>query len=175
MTHIREGSLDFYFDSECHPVEKYDELKFYRRQFKKTCSSTKAVDFICGTDSIRYLIEVKDYRLHARTKPSGLAEEVAQKARDTLAGLAACATNAHDPSEKRCAADFLSGNDRIFRLVLHLEQPSNPTRLRPTPIDPAAIKQKLKQVAKAIDPHPLVLSQHDSTSDIPWRVSSASP
>jgi hypothetical protein len=42
---------------------------------------------------------------------------------------------------------------RQIKVVLHLEQPANPSRLFPREIDLANVQQRLRQFVKAIDPH----------------------
>ena len=50
--------------------------------------------------SVCWLIEIKDYRLTRQTKTIDLAEELAEKARDTLAGLVAARINANIDDER---------------------------------------------------------------------------
>lgn len=73
-----------------------------------------------------WLIEVKDYRQHQRTKTLDFAQEIAQKVCDTLAELAAAQCNANDQKEQTFAQDALSR--KKMRVVLHLEQPHKPSR-----------------------------------------------
>ena len=77
MPTISEGDLTFQFPSGSH-VGKYDDWAFYRNQFSKI-PGTKAVDFVCVHGTECWLIEVKDYRFHPRTKPTNIAHEVARK------------------------------------------------------------------------------------------------
>ena len=100
-------------------------------------------------------IEVKDYRRHRRSKTINLADEVAAKVRDGLAELVAARANANNAGERAMAAAAL--NCSRLRVVLHLEQPAKHSKLFPRAINPAAVQQRLKQLVKAIDPHPLVL------------------
>ena len=106
MTILSEGCLQFNFDQSCL-AEKYDDWSFYRNQFQSTCGSAKAVDMICLSDDISWLIEIKDYRQHKRTKPQDLGDEVALKVRDTLAGLVAAKMKANDSNEKTFAKRVL--------------------------------------------------------------------
>lgn len=116
-----------------------------------------------GTD--KWLIEVKDYRLHWRTKPSCLSEELAVKVRDSLAGIAAASCNANDPQEKQIAKRALRTGSWI--VLLHLEQPRVPSKIRPRIVAPADLTQKLRRVLKAVDPHPKVVNKDDVA---PWSV-----
>lgn len=50
---------------------KYDAWSYYRDQFSRMWDGIKAVDLLAvDGDKTTWLIEVKDYRAHARTKPS---------------------------------------------------------------------------------------------------------
>jgi len=53
---------------------------------------------------------------------------------------------------------------------LHLEQPSNPSKLFPRAIDRADVLQRLKQLVRSVDPHPQVLEIAHAGS-LPWSVS----
>ena len=165
MTELSEGRLVFRFGDACE-VGKYDDWAFYRRRFQPIADSA-AVDFVCVQGRDCWLIEVKDYSDHPRTKVIDLADEVARKVRDTLAGLAAARVNANEQNERRLAQRAFRSSCR-WRVVLHLELPAHPSRLRPQPIDPASVLQKLRQTARAIDPHPKVADMHRPIG--PWTV-----
>lgn len=170
---LQEGqapkALTFNFPAD---ASKYDDWSHYRNQFSRTGQGTKAVDFVfleAGVvSSCCWLIEVKDYRLHARTKPIDLADEIAIKVRDTLAGLLSAKWNANDEDERHYAAQ-LAAASRV-RVVCHLEQPVKTSRLRPRAIEPDKVKQKLKSLIKAIDPHPLVIDHRETTGRVCWTV-----
>ena len=161
-----EGRLRFSFP-ENWQVGKYDEWTFHR-QFQNICGGAKAVDFIAlsADCSVTWLIEVKDYRVHRRTKPSELSMEIACKFRDTLAGLVCARINSNDDVEQDLANSLLQTNK--ICLVLHLEQPQRHSRLFPRVFAPADIKQKLKMLVKAMDPHPLVLDMN--SQQVAWQV-----
>lgn len=166
---IQEGRLVFDFktdDESC--ATQYDEWSFYRKQFIGVTSGTKAVDFIYvdKTQSITWLIEVKDYR-HADTqpiKPSELSTAVAQKVRDSLAGLAVARCNANDLAEREFSQDALSTSR--LRVVLHMEQTQPSHRF----INPADMRLKLKQQLKAVDAHPEVVNQYKLKDNMRWNV-----
>jgi len=168
MRQFDEGRLRFNFDGA--DAGKYDDWRFYRNRFKGSCNGNKAVDFVYVEEDRTWLIEVKDYRRHRRTKPSELADEVAIKVRDTLAGLAAAKINADDEMERRLARRALQKAN--LRVVLHLEQPANPSKLFPEAVDPSKLKQKLKQKLKAIDPHPCVVDRNSLRPEMNWTVES---
>ncbi|MGD0961900.1 MAG: hypothetical protein ABSB19_18975 [Methylomonas sp.] len=145
MPVLSEGSLKFSFGVSCR-VEKYDEWRFFRNQFQKTCDGAKAIDMVCVSNKTSWLIEVKDYRRHKRTKPLEIGDEVAIKVRDTLAGLVAAKMNAADPNEKQFAK--LALQSKSIKVVLHLEQPQKHSKLFPRAIDPAAGQANFKTAAK---------------------------
>ncbi len=167
MPDISEGGLTFQFPVNWE-VSKYDEWSFYRNQFQGVCGGAKAVDMLALSPERRtWLVEVKDYRVDRRTKPTELAEEVAHKVRDTLAALVCARLNADDQEEKKLASQVL--RSRSLGVALHLEQPARSSRLFPRAIDPASIKQKLKQLLKAVDAHPKVFEM-GQMRDAPWTV-----
>ena len=103
---LEEGRLKFQFE-EASVSWKYDDSSFYRNQFQSFAGGAKGVDFLCHTKDTVWLIEVKDYRAHERQKSQDLSEEVAEKVRDTLAGLAALRVNGNEPDERKRAAAAL--------------------------------------------------------------------
>ena len=162
-----EGRLRFDFP-EGWETTQYDNWAFYKNQFKDSCGGNKAVDFLAyhPDEQTLWLIEVKDYRMHRRAKGIPVADEMALKARDTLAGLlAARANGAHEESLK--AAHALQRFK--FRFVLHLEQPAKHSKLYPRVLDPSQIQQKLRQLIKTIDMHARV-TELNNTAHVPWEV-----
>lgn len=164
---IREDRLTFTFAAAAQ-ASKYDAWSHYRNQFNSACGGTKAVDMVCVAGDTAWLIEIKDYRIHARTKPIDLADEVACKVRDTLAGLVSARLNASDADERRLADALL--RKRRLRVVLHLETPRSRSRLQPQPVNRANVLHRLKQSVRAIDPHPCVVDQHSMQPDMAWTV-----
>jgi hypothetical protein len=181
MPSITEGRLTFGFPNGWQ-ASKLDNWSFYRNQFQRIgaarlpcskCGSpcavgSKAVDIVAiDTGRCCWIIEVKDYRQHSRTKAIDLADEIALKVRDTLAALVAASTNGNDADEKKRAVAAL--RCRRLRIVLHLEQPAIHSKLFPRAIAPAHVLQRLKQLVKAIDPHPLVV-ESAGVQKVPWSV-----
>jgi hypothetical protein len=166
---LTEGALAFTFVPEAI-ADHYDRWSFYRNQFQNGCAhDNKAVDLVCWFEQETWLIEVKDYRQHARTKVIDLADEVAIKVRDTLAGLAAARCHANDVKERDLARRLLSA--RRIRVVLHLEQPNIKSRLYLRGvIETDKLTQKLRSKLKALDPHPIVASNQKPAPGVPWEV-----
>lgn len=149
-------------------VTKYDSWAYYRNQFKDCCTGNKAVDFLGFNpdDKTMWMIELKDYRQFRRTKDnkSFLWNEVAIKARDTLAGLLAAKMEVGCDNHQFANESVTATKVRV---VLHLEQPRTHSKLFPRAYDPADIQQKLKQLVRPIDPHPRVVELANMAS-VPW-------
>ena len=166
MVEIVEGNITFSFPDNCE-AGKYDKWSFYRNQFQNIAGGSKAVDILCLEGDIAWLIEVKDYRQHPRTKVIDIDDEIAMKVRDTVAGLAAAGKNANDCDERRLARRAL--RKHRWRVVLHLEQPASPHRLWGKPITEASLLQKLlSKRLKAIDAHPAIGNRTAPRQGIPW-------
>ncbi|WP_145399968.1 hypothetical protein [Paracoccus sulfuroxidans] len=153
---LSEGDLSFELEQVSF-AEKYDDWRHYRNVFNSACGASKAVDFAVSKAGTLWLIEVKDYRRNKRTKPSSLADEVMLKVRDTMAGLVSTAFVGVDAQEADRSRSALSS--RKLKIVLHLEQPSKPSRLFPKSVDPADILMQLKQRLRFADCHPIVVDR----------------
>ena len=170
MTNITEGNLTFSFPDRCQ-ASKYDDWSFYRKQFQAVAGESKAVDILCVKGDASWLIEIKDYWQHNRTKPSDIADELAIKVRDTLAGLAAVAKEVKNyPDQCKLARKALATGR--WRVMLHLEQPATVSRLWQSPINSAAVLQKLKsnKKLKAVDIDPIICDRSTLPNYIPWTV-----
>jgi hypothetical protein len=164
---IQEDRLKFSFRAGSM-ASQYDAWSHYRNQFNGAFGGTKAVDIVYADSGTAWLIEVKDYRTHQRTKTSELAEEVALKVRDTMAGILSAALRANDNAEQRVASALL--RKRTWRVVLHLEVPASGSRLRPRAIEPDKVLLQLKRLVRAVDPHPAVVDQHSIAPGMNWAV-----
>lgn len=167
MPTVTEGELTFTFPDGWH-VTQYDARAFTKR-FANVCGGSKAVDFLAyDPQQMLWLIEVKDFRTQQRTKEKDLTlwEEVAHKVRDTLAGLFAAKV---DKSHDEHADAVRTLRAKHLRVIFHLEQPRTHSKLFPRAFEPADVQQKLKQILKAIDPHPNVVALADMRA-VPWDV-----
>ncbi|MBF0156714.1 MAG: hypothetical protein HQL57_05970 [Magnetococcales bacterium] len=173
MTVIPEGNINLTFPDSWR-VYKYDDWSYYKKQFQKCCDA-KAVDFLACSPATNaggrgvWLIEVKDYRKYPRSKPSELDVEVAEKVRDTLAGLVAASLRANDAHEKEFASLCLKSAS--IHVVLHLEVPKHPSKLFSLPVDPANIQMRLRRRLRGIDPHVCVAQKSKLPMRIGWEVS----
>jgi hypothetical protein len=152
---LREGRLEHRFE-DAWTISKYDEWPFYVDHFQSQCGTNKGVDFVARdpADAL-WLIELKDYRVHSRAKSIELAEEVAIKVRDSLAGIIAAAKWHSDHAHLEEAKEHLKA--KKLRVVLHLEQAALHSPLSPRKFALANVQQKLKQLVRAVDAHPVVM------------------
>jgi hypothetical protein len=175
MPTLRVDGFVFLFEPTI-AAQRYDKWRHYITAWN-AAGGRKAVDVVAvevsGFRIITWLIEAKDFRIITNPpKPSnigGLAQSVADKARDTLSGLADAAVNAASPSEKSHAAQAIVATS--VRIVLHLEPHVGAhTALFPAGF-PASVLQRLRQLVRAIDPDPLVLSiANTAAAGVPWTV-----
>jgi len=164
---IHEGNLIFDFPSDWL-AEKYDQWSFHIHHFQQVCGGAKAIDILAVNTVTCWLIEVKDYRRGCKTTALELADVVAQKVRDTLAGLASARVRGLG-TERQAADACLKCAD--LRVVLHVEQPAAASAIFPSPINPANVLQRLRQLVKAVDPKPLVVDISASPKhQLPWAV-----
>jgi hypothetical protein len=169
MPRLTEGKLACDFP-QGWIVSKYDEWAFYRNQFQSCCMGNKGMEFLAyeRQDRTLWLIELKDYRRHPRTKEISLWDEVALKSRDTLAGLFAAKVDAGHADHAFARRSLTAAK---LRVVLHLEQPATHSKLFPRIYDPADVQQKLKQLVRPIDAHPRVVAL-GHMAHVPWSACS---
>ena len=149
-------------------ISQYDQWSFYRNQFARMWNGIKALDLLAvDPTKTAWLIEVKNYRDHVRTKPSELSDEVARKVFDTLAALPPARLYAVDRTEQHLASALLRVHQ--YRVVLQLEQPAKHSKLRPRAINPADVQQKLRRLLKPVDAHPCV-AETNRMGSLAWRV-----
>ena len=153
-------------------VWKYDDSSFHRNQFQSLAGGSKAMDAVAlASDGTLWLIELKDYRINRRSKPSSVYEEVAAKARATLAGLCVARVKANDPQEQRWAQD--ASDCLQIRIALQLAQRGQPSKLFPHVVDPADARDKLRKVLRPVDPRALCAVGDIATQNatLPWETS----
>lgn len=164
MSELEVDGFKFKFP-EGWQCDKYDEWSFYRNQFIKQFNGIKAVDVLAvSLDKTAYLIEVKDYSHPDTEKPSELPKAVAEKVIHTLAALLPAKINATEDKERNLATAILEC--KSVKVVLHIEQPRKHRAI----VDLADIKQKLKQLLRAVDAHPKITSIENMQS-LNWSLS----
>jgi hypothetical protein len=160
-----------------YDAQKYDEWDYYRSvlQPQKSYSAMDLVIARAQQSPVEvWLVEAKDFRMITRpperSNLNGLAETVAKKVSDTLAGLRDAAGAAAQTNERRLAERALTAQKR--RVVLHLEpHTSHRSKLFPSNFS-SGVLQKLRQVVGHIDLQPLVLNiANTGRAGVPWRVS----
>jgi len=159
-----KASYDMQF---CFPPDwqarQYDEKNsFYRRKFERITGS-KAVDIVAVNPKEKelWLIEVKDYRAFPTRDTQDIIGIIAKKVVDTLAGILTAAFS----GEKFYKTAVKQ--ERI-RVVFHLEQPKENSKLYRQIIDWANGTRKLKQKILAIDPHAKLSNMQMNNN--PWTV-----
>ncbi|MBI4815859.1 MAG: hypothetical protein HY791_06365 [Deltaproteobacteria bacterium] len=161
------GGLTFEFPDDWHHTQ-YDGWSFYRHRFGRMWNEIKAVDLlVLDPSATLWFLEVKDYRQHRRTKSAALHTEVAEKVFDTLAALLPARCNGDDSREREFAKAALQA--KRLRVVLHLEQPHQHSKLFPRAIEPSVVQLALRRVLKPIDAH-AVVSEKRNLRALSWSV-----
>lgn len=149
-------------------VWDYDKSAFHS-SFQNLAGGSKAMDAVAWEPGgTLWLIELKDYRQHRRTKPSSVYAEVAGKVRATLAALAVARVRAEVPVEKTRAYQAMTCT-RI-RVVLQLAQATHPHRLFKQAVEPSDADLQLRRAVKQVDASPVCatgsLGAHNQV--LPW-------
>lgn len=132
MTIIEESDLRFTFDDTWTPA-KWDDAKAFKLGIGKL-QGTKAVDIIVRGDRRLLLIEVKNFRNHrienkARIADGALIQEVAEKIRDTVAGMIGAARKDDEDAKQiwRPSAKLFGAQNEVI-VLLWLEEEFAPPR-----------------------------------------------
>lgn len=167
MKTIAEQTLKFVFPDGWQAV-KWDDTSFYRNHFQGFADS-KSVDIVAFSPSSSelWLIEVKDYRNHRRSKREDIFDEIAKKVRDTLACL--CLAKSKPEIEVHEFAQQAVTKPNI-RVVLHMEQIKLPFRQHSPVVKRDNARLKLKQAVKVVDPHALFCEMSSIHPSCPWQV-----
>ncbi|MDZ7801843.1 MAG: hypothetical protein U5K81_13780 [Trueperaceae bacterium] len=167
---VREGQLIFAFPDDWI-VLKYDALSYVRKHLGGFGGGSKAVDIVAldAPQGSLWVIEVKDYKDWRRQKTMGLVDEVSKKMRDSLAGLVVLMHRGG--ADYPAVAKKLLCEAQHLRIVLHLERPAVPSRLRPDLMDPKTLHDALRRELKFVDNQARVTSR--GMANVPWSVSRA--
>lgn len=169
-----EGGLRFTFPPRWR-VLRPARSSFYRRHFQGLAGGCKETDFVAYDPDLRvlWLIEVKDYSVHGRTKSLDIVDEMAAKCRDVLALVAAAAAldRAASTPDREQAGDFWRGTGqcRQLRVALHCELPPHQSKLFPGVRDQANLQQRLRQSLKPID-RKAILTDLAMAGGVGWSV-----
>lgn len=144
---FEESYLRFEFrDGDWSDLVKYDEEKDYRN-LENSMPATKAVDFVGISGGSIHFIEVKNYRGHrieSKPKIEELDIIIAQKVRDTLAGIVGGVRNSTHKEELWAQhLAHLSDKNKRLHISLWMEEDSHiPDRLK---VSGGTLTQKLKK------------------------------
>jgi hypothetical protein len=168
MTTIRERSVVWTFPAGW-AARKFDGVGYQHNQFAHVAGGSQAVDITAldPAGTTLWLIEAKEFvegRRGADKVP--LPVEIATKVRDSLACIFAASIRANG-IEQASARDYLAVAN--LRVVLHLEQRVAPPAMLKPVYNPADVRDKLKQLLRAIDPHPIVMSTQSPSAAVAWR------
>jgi hypothetical protein len=168
---LQEKRQRFFFD-ERWQIAKYDEASPCKALLRALQGST-AIDFCGRTADAIFLIEVKDFRTHhgenrERLDPSTavLAKEVAQKVRDSIAGIVGAARASNDKFWAHIGRDCASPTVELF-IVLWMEVDSygqSAQQMKPR-LD--AHLKKLKEHLRWTGAHVMLLNEHVWADDLP--------
>lgn len=123
MLSFSESRLEFHF-AEGWQVIKYDDEPAYRKM-TELMPGMKGIDFLALHDDVLYFIEVKNFRNAStgedvRLNSDALVHQVAQKVRDSLAGMIGAYRNAQEPIVWQRFANHVVARERPVRVVLWL-------------------------------------------------------
>jgi hypothetical protein len=171
VTVIDESGLRFEFDATWQHAVKWDDSTAYRDGIGKLLPGTKAVDILCRGQKQCCLIEVKNFRGHrienkGRLANGELMEEVAQKARDTLAGVLGAARMRGEHEHWEPYAKAMASQEHL-RVVLWLEEDLTPppgpgTRDERWKTQLSVRQNELKQRLRWLTTHVLVTSAREA-------------
>lgn len=163
MTAFIEGSLEFKFATPPWNARHWDQEPAYRERIARL-RDTKATDFVAARKDGLLFLEVKDFRGHRiankqRLSDGELAVEVAQKVRDTIAGLVGARRTGGDAAEWAPFVDGATNAKRSCHVILWIEQ-DVPPRAAPGTLDRArnSLEQLLKQQLRWLTTHVFVAS-----------------
>jgi len=153
-----EGSIRYTFPDHC-VVFRPENSTFYSKHWqsfseKPGSGGNAEIDFVVFdlTNKRLWLIEAKDYRIHARTKPSEIGQEFARKCRDTLSLLGALQISLQVATEADMGNKLHFSKMRNVACVLHFEQSKGRRGEYPI-ISPQNLKDTVKRNLRALDPH----------------------
>lgn len=163
---LREEDLDFTFDADWKICSHWDKEAVYS-DLKDHVSGSAGVDFVGLRPGALYLIEVKDYRTFEKEGSTRekladdgrpLADIVAAKVRDTVAGLVGAARMGRDPAWKAFSESLIG---RHLWVVLWIEHADVDAVLAKRAKVGAAVKvlPNLKKRCRWLTPHVTVCSR----------------
>ncbi len=156
---IQEGDFIYHFP-DSFKVMRPCECKYYTQDWQtfavgKNQPGNAETDFVAFDTSEKklWLIEVKDYRRHPRSKTAEIGLEFARKCRDTLSLLAALQVSpwAHAKKDKTSENDKASDEFqkmKSIQCILHIEIP--PAKQKGVSL--SSIKDSVRRHLRRLDP-----------------------
>ncbi len=152
-----EGSITYTVPEHC-VVFRPEESTFYSRHWQSFAveqggDGNAEIDFVVFDNHTMclWLVEAKDYRVHARTKPSEIGQEFARKCRDTLSLLGALQVSSQVSTDYDTESRLHFSKMRQVHCVLHFEQ-SRSRRGEYSVISPQNLKDTVKRNLRTLDP-----------------------
>jgi hypothetical protein len=165
-----EGDLLFEFGGRWMSIVSWDRHAAYQEGIKRI-DKGKAVDIIGVCDNkLVVFIEIKDYRLHKRTKSESLWAEFELKVRNTVAGLLGAGRRVQ---YAETFAPYLNAllKPHILRLILWVERPLHSDALdvhrKRHNIGTGAAMRKVAEYMKWLDARVINVSQEDYERWVP--------
>jgi len=166
---LREEDLDFAFDADWKICSHWDQEAVYS-DLNEQVPGSKGVDFVGLREGALYLIEVKDYRTfeHQSATREKLAEDgrpladiVAAKVRDTVAGLVGAARTGKEPAWRSCMESLVGRDLWVVLWIEHTElDASSPVRVKRAKVGAAVtLITSLKKRCRWITRHVAVCSR----------------
>lgn len=153
MPSFSESRLEFHF-AEDWQVIKYDDEAAYRKM-TGLMPGMKGIDFLALHDDMLYFIEVKNFRNYpteedTRLSSNALVYQVAQKVRDSLAGMIGAYRNAQDPMRWERFANHAVVRERPVRVVLWLKHHFSTAENK---VQQSVLLNQLKKALAWLTPH----------------------
>ena len=163
----QESGLCFEFDEDLEVI-KYDEIGgSYREQLLRCFNGLKAVDFICKRQSELWLLEIKNYAEHDRTKSGSVVDEFLEKVRDTFTGITTLCLISNR-KDKRHYLSLLKA--KHIHLVLHCDFKKQ-MKTRDLLTKQRTLQEQLRKKLRFIDSHVKVTCIQNPAKRLPWSTS----
>lgn len=164
---FKESRVLFKFDENYWlKVIKYDDSKDYHK-VSDSVTGTKGVDFVASTSNQIYLIEIKNYRSHrilSKSKIKELDLQLAQKVRDTLAGIVGGIRNStHQQADWKHFLELLIDTECSLHILLWMEEDTPPGKLQKSAR--GIMSRRLKQRLSWLSSNVMVINKINNPLD----------
>jgi hypothetical protein len=177
MTTLYEGNLCFHFPKDWQVIKYDGGNHFYRNQISK-CQGTKAVDILAWSGKDLWLLEVKDFRGYRvenknRLNNGELAIEVAQKVRDTIAGLYGAYRCGNETLRPFCQP-LCSGQLAPVKVILFLEEDRHLSKVKGVEQSRLLLSTAIKNQLRFLQLRCSIYNRSNLPTHLCWRVTSYS-